>query len=117
MPIYRFSESGTFSVLVEVRAENAEEARELIDDGEGKEIEGSLQYYDPDFELEEMKEKMTAKEILIELISARDHMLKVRELSWKERAEFELLHDGTLRSIRLIENMILFLEGRENKPF
>jgi len=54
MPIYRFSESGTFSVLVEVRAENEEEARELLDDGEGEEIEGSLQYYDPDFELEEI---------------------------------------------------------------
>jgi len=54
MPIYRFSESGTFSVLVEVRAENEEEARERLDDGEGEEIEGSLQYYDPDFELEEV---------------------------------------------------------------
>ena len=54
MPIYRFSESGTFSVLVEVRAENEEEAYERLDDGEGEEIEGSLQYYDPDFELEEI---------------------------------------------------------------
>jgi len=54
MPIYRFSESGTFSVLVEVRAENEEEARELIGDGEGEEIESSLQYYDPYSELQEV---------------------------------------------------------------
>ena len=42
MPIYRFSESGTFSVLVEVKAENEEKARERLDDGEGEEIEGSF---------------------------------------------------------------------------
>jgi len=54
MPIYRFSESGSFSVLVEVGAENEEEARELLDDGEGEEIEGSLEYYGAYFELQEV---------------------------------------------------------------
>jgi len=52
MPIYRFSESGTFSVLVEVRAENEEEAREHLDNGEGEEVEGTLEYFSPSFRLE-----------------------------------------------------------------
>ena len=50
MPIYRFVESGTF---VEVEASCEEEALELIEDGEGIEVEGSLEYYDPYFVLEE----------------------------------------------------------------
>ena len=54
MPIYRFVECGTFSVLVEVEASSEEEALELIEDGQGEEIEGSLQYYDPYFELVEV---------------------------------------------------------------
>ena len=52
MPIYRFVESGTFSVLVEVEAPCEEEALELIEDGQGVEVEGSLEYYDPDFQFE-----------------------------------------------------------------
>ena len=54
MPIYRFIESGTFSVLVEVEAPCEEEAFELIEDGQGKEVEGTLEYFDPDFELQEI---------------------------------------------------------------
>jgi len=54
MPIYRFVESGTFSVLVEVEASSEEEALELIEDGEGLEVEGSMEYYDPYFELQEV---------------------------------------------------------------
>jgi len=53
MPIYRFVESGVFSVLVEVEASNEEEALELIEDGEGKEVE-SLEYYGVEFELVEV---------------------------------------------------------------
>ena len=51
MSIYRFVESGTFSVLVEVEASCEEEALELIEDGEGVEVEGSLEYYSVKFEL------------------------------------------------------------------
>jgi len=54
MPIYRFLELGTFSVLVEVEVSCEEEALELIEDGEGIEVKGSLQYYDPYFELVEI---------------------------------------------------------------
>ena len=54
MPTYRFVECGTFAVTVEVEASSEEEARELLDDGQGEEIEGSLQYYDPYFELVEV---------------------------------------------------------------
>ena len=54
MPIYRFVESGTFSVLVEVEASCEEEALELIEDGEGVEVEGSLEYYGANFTLVEV---------------------------------------------------------------
>lgn len=54
MSIYRFLECGTFSVTVEVEASSKEEALELIEDGEGKEVEGSLQYYGSQFELQEI---------------------------------------------------------------
>jgi len=54
MPIYRFVESGTFSVLVDVEASSEEEALELLEDGEGIEVEGSAEYYDPYFELQEV---------------------------------------------------------------
>ena len=50
MPIYRFVESGTFFVLVEVEASCEEEALELIEDGQGEEV-GSLEYYDVELEL------------------------------------------------------------------
>ena len=49
MPIYRFVESGT---LVEVEASCEEEALELIEDGQGVEVEGSIEYYGVEFEFE-----------------------------------------------------------------
>lgn len=54
MPIYRFLESGTFSVTVEVEASSEEEALELIEDDQGEEIEGSLEYYGAEFGLLEV---------------------------------------------------------------
>jgi len=54
MPIYRFVESGTFSVLVEVEASCEEEALELIEDGAGVEVEGSMEYYGVELELVEV---------------------------------------------------------------
>ena len=54
MSIYRFVESGTFTVLVEVEASCEEEALELIEDGQGKEVDGSLECYGCDFELQEI---------------------------------------------------------------
>ena len=54
MPTYRFVECGTFSVIVEVEASSEEEARELLDDGQGTEVEGSLEYYGANFELVEV---------------------------------------------------------------
>ena len=53
MPTYRFVECGTFSVIVEVEASSEEEALELIEDGQGVEVEGLMEYYDPYFELRE----------------------------------------------------------------
>ena len=53
MPIYRFVESGTFTVLVEVEASCEEKALELIEDGQGVEVEGSMEYYNANFALEE----------------------------------------------------------------
>lgn len=54
MPIYRFLESGVFSVTVEVEASSEEEARETLEDGDGIEVEGSMEYYGVDFELLEV---------------------------------------------------------------
>lgn len=54
MPTYRFVECGTFSVIVEVEASSEEEALNLIEDGQGDEVDGSLEYYDPYFELIEV---------------------------------------------------------------
>lgn len=54
MPIYRFLESGVFSVLVEVEALSEEEARETLEDGQGEQVEGSMEYYGVDFELLEI---------------------------------------------------------------
>ena len=54
--IYRFVECGTFSVTVEVEASSEEEALELIEDGQGTEVDGSLEYYDSSFELQEIIE-------------------------------------------------------------
>ena len=51
MSIYRFVESGTF---VEVEASCEEKALELIEDGQGEEVEGSLEYYGAEFELQEI---------------------------------------------------------------
>lgn len=53
MPIYRFVECGTFSVLVEVAASSEEEALNLIEDGQGTEVDGSMEYYGSNFELQE----------------------------------------------------------------
>ena len=57
MSVYRFVESGTFSVLVEVESSCEEEALELIEDGQGEEVEGSLEYYDSYLELREVSDE------------------------------------------------------------